>query len=88
MCYSTGIVLIDQRDRVLARHGDQKETGNSSEPVELPASEEDFMTNLNLIIEQNLEDPDFKIESLASHFFTGIQGIFWRFSFQFRKTGL
>ncbi len=63
------INLIDQRVRVLARYCDQKETGNSSEPVVLPASEDDFMTNLNLIIEQNLEDPDFKIEMLASQLF-------------------
>lgn len=88
MRYSTGIVLVDQRDRVLARHGDQKETGNSSEPVDLPASEDDFMTILNLIIEQNLEDPGFKIESLASQLFRAFREYFGASPSEFRKTGL
>jgi len=63
------INLIKQRDRVTGRHEDQQEQSTNPQTVGLLASEDEFMTSLNLIIEQNLHDPEFKIESLAGQLF-------------------
>ena len=57
--------VIEQRSRVLGRHGNQPEEAAGPRPVDLLATEDDFMTSLNLFIDQNLDKVEFGVEELA-----------------------
>jgi len=61
--------LIEQRSRILGRHGSQAGETAGPRPVDLLATEDDFMTNLNLFIDQNLDNVDFGVEELAGLLF-------------------
>ena len=57
--------LIEQRSRIMDRQESQPEESSSPHSVDLLATEDDFMTNLNLYIDQNLDNVEFGVKELA-----------------------